>query len=488
MKLSAYSATAGITVLLLAAALTAQTASTVAATASVSKIRIVRLSEVKGAVQLDRSAGRGLEPAITNLPIVEQNRLQTGTGIAEVEFEDNSTLRLGPESAVEFSELSRLGTGGTVSSVHILKGLAYVTLVKSRGNDFNLLLGSHKIAVPAGTHIRLQVNSNDARLAVLDGALNVDGPEGPVEVSKKKTVTLLMEEGINPVVAKTVVAGPFDSWDKQASEYHARVAAMGAFGGSPYAYGTSDMAYYGAFSEVGGCGSMWRPYFASASWEPYGAGAWAYYQGAGYSFVSPYPWGWTPYHFGSWSYCPNAGWGWQPGGSWSGLNNGTMIAFNPTNGNGKLHPMPIAPPHPPSGGEPTMVAFISRPVVRSEMASSNSFVFRNDSAGLGIPRGDLGALNKFSEHAVQKGSISTSVYASVGTVPSNGGMHASNTAVAPVSIHRGSAPPASNSSVFSGSSNSYGASSSSASSMTQSSPVSAPRSSPSPSPSPSRPR
>src|ERR1700676_4794795 len=208
MKLSAHSAPAGLSVLLLAAALNAQTASTISATASVSKVRIVRLSEVKGAVQLDRSNGRGLEPAIANLPIVEQNRLQTRTGVAEVECEDNSTLRIGPNSTVEFNELSRLGTGGTVSSVHVLKGLAYVTLVKSRGNDFNVLFGSHTISVPAGTHIRLQVDSNDAKLAVLDGTLNVDGPQGPIEVSKKKTATFLMAEGIDPTVAKNVSADP----------------------------------------------------------------------------------------------------------------------------------------------------------------------------------------------------------------------------------------------------------------------------------------
>ena len=34
---------------------------------------------------------------MANLPIVEKSRLQTGMGVAEVEFEDNSTLRLAPE-------------------------------------------------------------------------------------------------------------------------------------------------------------------------------------------------------------------------------------------------------------------------------------------------------------------------------------------------------------------------------------------------------
>ena len=122
MKLRTFSATAGFSVLLLATALPAQTASTISATASVSKVRIVRLSEVKGAVQLDRSIGRGLEPALANLPIVEQNKLQTGTGVAEVEFEDNSSLRLAPNSELEFPELSRTAAGTTVSSVHLIRG------------------------------------------------------------------------------------------------------------------------------------------------------------------------------------------------------------------------------------------------------------------------------------------------------------------------------------------------------------------------------
>ena len=37
-----------------------------------SKVRIVRLSQIKGVVQIDRHIGRGFENAIANLPVVEQ--------------------------------------------------------------------------------------------------------------------------------------------------------------------------------------------------------------------------------------------------------------------------------------------------------------------------------------------------------------------------------------------------------------------------------
>ena len=140
--ISAHISAAGISAMLLAATLAAQTTDGTAPPNEVSKVRIVRLSEVKGAVQLDRNTGHGFEPAVANMPIVEKSRLQTGYGVAEVEFEDNSTLRLAPDSLVEFPQLDRLAGGATASSVHLVKGMAYVSLLKTRGNEFNLLFGS----------------------------------------------------------------------------------------------------------------------------------------------------------------------------------------------------------------------------------------------------------------------------------------------------------------------------------------------------------
>ncbi len=482
MTFRALPAAATLSVLLLAVAVPAQTASTVSATTSVSKVRIVRLSEVKGAVDLDRSNGRGMEPAITNLPIVEHNRLRTAMGVAEVEFEDNSSVRLGPESVLEFPELSRAPGGATISSVHLIKGIAYISLLKTRGNSFILNFGEHTVAVPPGTHLRLTLNENDAHLAVLDGALTVDTPHGPLEVSKKKTVTLLMASDIDPTVAKNVEQAPLDTWDKQSSDYHVRQANLSAFGNSGYSYGLSDMMYYGAFADAGGCGSMWRPYFTSASWDPYSAGAWAFYSGAGYSWVSPYPWGWTPYHYGSWSYCPGTGWGWQPGGAWTGLNNTNMMAMNRFGAGGRTSP--VAPPHPPQPGGPSMVPVISKPLVRSEMNSNNSFVFRNDSAGFGIPRGELGQLNKLSEHAASHGSVSTTVYLSAApSGPAPGSARSASQGIGTVSVHRGSPPPPRDTDVSSG----YGGGGSigSGSNLPPSSSSSSPRASPAPAPAPS---
>jgi hypothetical protein len=444
-NISALVATAAASVLLLATTLPAQESDATSPSPGVSKVRIVRLSEVKGHVELDRNNGRGMEPAIANLPIVEKSRLQTGEGVAEVEFEDNSTLRLAPDSILEFPQLERNADGATVSSVHLLQGMAYVTLIKGKADEFHLLFGDQNLALPTPSHIRLQLIGTEAKLSMLDGALQFNGQSGTMDVGKKKTITFDLLEHQQPTVAKDVPPEPYDAWDQSSTGYHARVANSSAFNGSPYSYGLNDMSYYGSFVDAGGCGMgmMWRPYFASAAWDPYANGAYAYYQGAGYSWVSPYPWGWTPYHTGSWNYCPGTGWGWQPGGSWNGLNNmAGLTSYQRVGGTVAGGTRPPAPVHPPRPGEPTMYAVSTKPLVRSEVAGPESFVFRKDSAGLGVPRGDFGKLGKLSEHTATKGAVNEHIYLSAPPSAMPAGGRPTSTAVMAGSIHRGSPPPA----------------------------------------------
>lgn len=443
-RISAYTQTICFSLFLLAAALPARAAddATVPA-AGVSKIRIVRLSEVKGDVQMDRDTGRGFEPAMANMPIVEKARLRTDQGVAEVEFEDNSSLRLAPDSEVEFPQLERMASGATASSVHVLKGMVYVSVAKTKGNEFTLLFGSQKIEVPASTHVRLQLAGNHAKLAVLDGTIRIQGSSGAEDIPKKKTVTFQLQDQGQPEVAKDVTEEPYDSWDKQSAAYHSRTASFSAMN-SPYAYGSNDMMYYGNFMDAGGCGTMWRPYFASAAWDPYANGAFAYYPGAGYSWVSPYPWGWTPYHYGSWSFCPGTGWGWMPGGMWNGLGNTTALLASPgyggNGGSGGIGVRPAPPVHPPRSGESTVTAVNLRPIVHSGLTSTDSFEFRRDSAGMGVPRDSMGKLDKLSRQTVERGAARTEVYLSA---PASGGSYGgrpTNTIAAPSTIHRGSAP------------------------------------------------
>jgi hypothetical protein len=451
--------------LLLAPVLLAQSNESTGTSPSVSKVRIVRLSQVRGSVQIDRSDGRGYEKGIANLPIVEHNQLRTGEGIAEVEFEDNSSLRLAPNSLVEFPNLERAATGATISSVHLIQGTAYISLVKPQSgkaaaNDFRLIFGDRALNLDPATHVRLTLEGTEAKLAVLDGAVHVDEANGVESIPKKKTATFQLFDKSEPTVAKNVEESPFDGWDHEAASYHSNVSTLSAFN-SPYAYGLRDMSYYGSFINSAGCGgSMWRPYFASAAWDPYSNGTWAWYQGTGYSWVSPYPWAWTPYHSGSWAYCDNVGWGWVPGGGWYGVNNvAALPAIERTSSaNGRMQP-PRLPGHPPLPHAPSMIAINTKPIPVSQISSSMKFEFRKDSAGLGVPRETLGNLNKFSRSSISHGTASTTIYASVPrSGQASGGI--TNSEMLGASIHRGYAPSISQSSSGNSFNTSYAGSSS----------------------------
>src|ERR1700749_4027906 len=374
-----------------------------------SKVRIVRLSEGKGQVQLDRLTGKGFESAMANLPVIEGSRLKTGDGVAEVEFEDNSTIRVAQNSLVEFPRLELLPSGAKGSGVNLLRGTVYVNLLNTKGNEFSVKFGQQTVNLPPDSHIRLQMTPAEANLAVMQGEVAVEDPSGSTTVGKNKTATFNFAGQSQPTIAKSVAEQPLDSWDHEAVQYHKSYANATSFGTSPYAYGINDMNYYGSFINASGCGSMWRPYFTSASWDPFGSGAWAYYPSAGYSWVSPYPWGWTPYHYGSWSFCQGIGWGWAPGGNWFGLANNSMV--NPTGFNNSFA---ATRPHPPvhaptSAMQSSFVGVNLKAVPASSMAGEDKFVFKNDSAGMGVPRGSLGKLNGFSNHLAQHGMASANV-------------------------------------------------------------------------------
>jgi hypothetical protein len=393
-----------------------------------SHVRIVRLSEVKGVVSMDRKTGQGFEPTMQNMPIIEGAKLKTEAGAAEVEFEDGSSMRVAPDSQVAFPQLLLRASGAKATTVTVERGTVYVSTEGTKGNEFVLKAGQSRMTVMPSTHLRLQMDGSKAAMAVMAGNVTVESNDTTTLVGKKQTLTFDAAGGGKTELAKSVADAPFDEWDKKSVDYHKRYSGGNAFAASPYSYGVSDLNYYGSFVNAGGCGMMWQPYFVSASWSPYANGLWAMYPGAGYSWVSPYPWGWLPYHSGSWMQCPGVGWGWQPGNNWQGLQN--VAGFAATPGGGSLNagqlanrPLPVRPPL--TSRSQSLVVSNSAPLVISQEKQPGQFVFEKNSAGMGVPRGSLGNLNKISNDVVRHGFVNKEVY-SVPVTPAERSGQAAN--------------------------------------------------------------
>src|ERR1700732_1404186 len=132
-----------------------------------SHVRIVRLSYIEGGVQISHSAGQAYEKAIVNLPIVEGAKVKTSDGRAEVEFEDGSTLRIVPDSEVEFSQLSLRDSGAKVSAVEVKSGTAYINFAGTKNDEFSVRFGEEKIALSRAAHLRIALGNGDSSVAVL---------------------------------------------------------------------------------------------------------------------------------------------------------------------------------------------------------------------------------------------------------------------------------------------------------------------------------
>lgn len=371
-----------------------------------SKARIVRLSEVQGTVQIARATGDGFDKAFINLPVIEGSRLKTGKdGRAEVEFEDGSALRLAPGSEVDFTRLALGDDGQKLSTVQLVSGTVYANLRPKKsgekaGDPFALNFAHESVTVAGTAHFRVELDgASKATLAVFKGKVSATSPSGEFEVAEKHSATidtakdelgngdLAKGELANGdaskkggfVIAKNYEVEPSDAWDRQQTDYHDRYASAGGSGiSSPYGYGMSDLNYYGSFMNVAGYGNVWQPYFIDAAWSPFQDGGWAFYPGAGYMWVSGYPWGWMPYNYGNWAFVPGFGWVWQPGyyNPWYGIPQ----VVNP--------PVRTKVPTPPVRGHQTVM--VGRGLAANPAAGApRRLTINPGSAGFGVPRGSV---------------------------------------------------------------------------------------------------
>jgi len=379
-----------------------------------SKARIVRLSDVQGSVQIDRAAGNGFEKAFLNLPVIEGARLKTGAdGRAEVEFEDGSALRIVPHSEIEFTRLALGDDGQKLNTVQLNAGVAYVNVHSKKGDQFTLQFGHESVTVAESAHFRVDLDPDQTTVAVFKGKVDGTGPAGQFEVAEKHSATFDFAKNDSFTLAKNYEQDPYDDWDRQQTEYHDRYATNKTYSmSSPYGYGVSDLNYYGNYLNVPGYGWGWQPYLAGAGWSPFQDGAWAWYPGFGYMWVSGYPWGWMPYMYGNWAFAPGFGWFWQPG-YW---NTGYPITrvVNP--------PVRTPVPTPPVRGHQLVI--VGRGVAANPARPTTRLAINPGSAGFGVPRGSVRHLDRVAKEA-DKGTrpvvVSTQSSAPVRTAPMTSG-------------------------------------------------------------------
>src|SRR5271165_5983298 len=292
-----------------------------------SHVRIVRLSYIDGQVQVEH-ADQGLDRAILNTPIVEGTRIVTRSdGLAEVEFEDQSALRLAENSEVKFRQLTMTEAGAKVNEIEVVRGVVFFD-VRSKSDDvYRAVADGTTFLVRRDTQTRISAAPDQLHLAVFKGDVQLENQPQLVSVKKNETLSLDPNQPSDYKVAHGTEALPVDTWNKEREAYDAAYAHNAGYGGPKTGYGLQDLNYYGEYFYAPGYGYAWQPYgFANSmiGWNPYCNGAWGFVPGFGYTWASGYPWGWLPYHYGSWAYIGGGvGWAWVPGsyaGPWYATN------------------------------------------------------------------------------------------------------------------------------------------------------------------------
>ena len=289
--------------------------------------RIVRLSLVEGDVQVDRNIGQGVERAILNMPITSGVRLETfQDGRAEVEFENGSTMRMAGPASVTFRELSMNDNGDKHTLIQVDSGTVYFDVHHKGDDNFQVAVQGQTVTLEKTAQIRVEADEQQAKVAVYKGEAKVSGYGEHATVKKNETLALDSEDPGRYYLAKGIDENSYDEWDRSRENYRDQYADASGYQyansayGAPYSYGMADMLSYGSYFNAPGYGWLWRPSAFDIGWDPFSNGAWSYYPGYGYVYVSTYPWGWTPYRYGSWMYVPAYGWCWSPARSYRTWN------------------------------------------------------------------------------------------------------------------------------------------------------------------------
>ena len=316
-----------------------------------SHARIVRLSFIEGdGVEMDRGDGRGFDKAFLNMPVIHGARVWTrNNSLAEIEFEDGSTIRMTPGTIISFQDLSLLNNGERQTVAEVNQGTAYFNINKRDASGFRVMFDRQEVSPTRATaHFRLLVDKNESILAVFNGKVRVsNSTPAQVEVGKGESIRLEPADYGRYFLARGVDDDHYDTWDKDRQQDRDAYNARATYASNLPYYGQADLGRYGSYFSDPAYGTLWRPYYLGASWDPFMDGSWVYYPGYGYTWVSPYAWGWTPYRYGSWVFVPAYGWCWQPGGynQFAGL----PVVINPP-----YHHIRPVPPS-PGAGSPVVI-------------------------------------------------------------------------------------------------------------------------------------
>jgi hypothetical protein len=243
-----------------------------------------------------------------NLPLPELAWLRTGPASrVEIEFDEGSALRLGPDSLAEISDYTRLSTGQRVTLLSVDRGLAYFTGQPEGKDSLSIAAPGAHLILTRGARIRIHALEASTEIAIIEGAVRVSSPLWETEVREGQTVRIDPASPSRFNLYREIGEAPLDVWSEDRDK---ALAAPTSRSHVSQRYGLADLDSAGEWVQTD-AGAVWKPK-AQDAWTPYQKGRWRWYDAVGYAWVGDETWGWLPYHYGRWRQDENLGWIWNP--------------------------------------------------------------------------------------------------------------------------------------------------------------------------------
>src|ERR1039458_5153353 len=151
--------------------------------------RYARLGEFDGKVEVQLRAGDAWSVGERNLPLVESAWLRTGASSRlEIELDEGSAWRLGPESQVEISDYARLSTGQRTPVLSLDRGVASFPGDPGAADRLTLAVPGAQVTLLRGARVRLQADAMASRISVLEGVVRFSCLAAEIDVREGQTV------------------------------------------------------------------------------------------------------------------------------------------------------------------------------------------------------------------------------------------------------------------------------------------------------------
>jgi hypothetical protein len=262
-----------------------------------SHVRIVRLTLVEDGVWVTRPGRAEPVRAVDHLPLEHAAVVDAVAGVAEIEFEDRTFVRLASGARLHLTELGLEDNGDRVTHLTLEQGTATFEVRPRRGDSTVVLAPQVRISFLGKATVRVDISPYANRVRVFRGQAVVE-THADVSLRGGQMLEWVADSG-QYRIARNLSPDSWDRWNDERSETLQAVASLTAPSVAGGGLATGYTGYGSGLGHRGYCGSWYYdPFFNSWMWTSYG-------------YADPF--------FGVSRYgCGGNGFWWSPGGFFYG--------------------------------------------------------------------------------------------------------------------------------------------------------------------------